>query len=97
MRVALHKGSEMESLLVSIDVGCRRHRVAVGMADGAVLDQFDPEHQPAAFQASFSRIEKQATSMGCPLARAGKALVTGLGGDGSCPPGACLDRSNQPN
>ena len=39
----------MESLLVGIDVGCRRHRVAVGMADGVLLDQFDPEHQPAAF------------------------------------------------
>ena len=54
----------MESLLVGIDVGCRRHRVAVGMADGVLLDQFDPDHQPTAFSAFFSRVEKQATRRG---------------------------------
>ncbi len=54
----------MESLLVGIDVGCRRHRVAVGMADGALLDQFDLDHQPTAFSAFFSRVERQAAKHG---------------------------------
>jgi len=57
----------MESLLVGIDVGCRRHRVAVGMPGGALLDQFDLEHQPAAFSAFFSRVEKQAAKHGLPV------------------------------
>jgi len=57
----------MESLLVGIDVGCRRHRVAVGMPDGVLLDQFDLEHQPAAFSSFFSRVEKQATKHGLPV------------------------------
>jgi len=54
----------MEILLVGIDVGCRRHRVAVGMPDGALLDQFDLDHQPTAFNAFFSRVEKQAAKHG---------------------------------
>jgi transposase len=54
----------METLLVGIDVGCRRHRVAVGMPDGALLDQFDLEHQPTAFNAFFARVEKQAAKHG---------------------------------
>lgn len=57
----------MEALLVGIDVGCRRHRVAVGMPDGALLDQFDLEHQPTAFSAFFSRIEKLAAKHGLPV------------------------------
>ncbi len=40
----------MESLLVGFDVGCRRHRVAVDMPDGRLLDQFDVDHQPTAFK-----------------------------------------------
>lgn len=50
----------MESLLVGIDVGCKRHRVAVGLQDGRLIDQFDLDHQPASFDMFFSRIEKQA-------------------------------------
>jgi len=57
----------METLLVGIDVGCRRHRVAVGMPDGALLEQFDLEHRPTAFSAFFSRIEKQAAKHGLPV------------------------------
>ena len=57
----------MEALLVGIDVGCRCHRVAVGMPDGALLDQFDLENQPTAFNAFFSRVEKQAAKHGLPV------------------------------
>jgi len=57
----------MESLLVVIDVGCRRHRVAIGMPDGTLIDQFDLDHQPASFNKFFLRVEKQATKFGFPV------------------------------
>jgi len=57
----------METLLVGIDVGCRRHRVAVGMPDGALLDQFDLEHQPTAFNAFFTRVERHAAKHALPV------------------------------
>ncbi len=61
-----HRGytKSLKSLPVGIDVGCRRYRVAVGMPDGTLLDQFDPEHRPTAFSAFCSRIEKQAAKRG---------------------------------
>lgn len=57
----------MNSLLVGIDVGCRRHRVAIGMPDGQLLDQFDLDHKPASFQTFFSRVEKQSMQYGLPV------------------------------
>jgi len=53
----------MEQLLVGIDVGCRRHRVAVGMPDGTLIDQFDLDHQPASFDEFFLRVGKQAAKL----------------------------------
>ncbi len=48
----------MESeLQVAIDVGSRVHRVAVGDADGHVLDQFDVHHTARGMDAFFARIE----------------------------------------
>lgn len=48
----------MESeLQVAIDVGSRVHRVAVGDADGHVLDQFDVHHTALGMDAFFARIE----------------------------------------
>ncbi|MDQ6958299.1 MAG: hypothetical protein Q9M24_04225 [Mariprofundaceae bacterium] len=41
--------------------------LGVGMPDGALLDQFDLEHQPTAFSAFFSRVEKQAVKHGLPV------------------------------
>ncbi len=57
----------MEQLLVGIDVGCRRHRVAVGMPDGTLIDQFDLDHKPASFDEFFLRIEKQAMKFSLPV------------------------------
>jgi hypothetical protein len=46
-------GSLMERLLadvrVSIDVGCHRHRVAVGLSNGEVLDEFEVKHGSPGF------------------------------------------------
>lgn len=47
----------MESALqVAIDVGMRVHRVAVGDADGHILDQFDVHHTARGMDAFFERI-----------------------------------------
>lgn len=47
----------MESeLQVAIDVGSRVHRVAVGDADGHILDQFDIHHTTRGMDAFFDRI-----------------------------------------
>jgi len=57
----------MEQLLVGIDVGCRRHRVAIGMPDGTLIDQFDLDHQSASFDEFFLRVGKQATKFNLPV------------------------------
>jgi transposase len=43
-------------LQVAIDVGSRVHRVAVGDAEGHILDQFDLHHTPCGMDAFFARI-----------------------------------------
>ena len=42
---------------VSVDVGCYRHSVAVGLSSGQVLDEFDVEHRPEGFELFFDRID----------------------------------------
>ncbi len=42
---------------VSVDVGCHRHSVAIGLPSGQVLDEFDMEHRPEGFNLFFQRIE----------------------------------------
>jgi transposase len=62
--------SEKKSLelRVSVDVGCRRHSVAVGLSDGQVLEEFEIRHRPEGFQEFFSRIEKHQKTHGCVVA-----------------------------
>ncbi len=43
---------------VAIDVGCERHRMAVGLSDGKVLEEFDIGHHADGFQEFFSRVGK---------------------------------------
>jgi len=55
-------------LNVAVDVGCIRHRVAVGLSEGKVLDEFDIAHDGPGLTAFFTRIEHherehQATSV----------------------------------
>ncbi len=45
------------NIRVSVDVGCHRHSVAVGLGSGEVLDEFDVEHRPEGFKAFFQRID----------------------------------------
>ena len=45
-------------LRVSVDVGYRRHHVAIGLPDGRVLDEFAIEHRIEGFADFFSRTKK---------------------------------------
>jgi transposase len=62
--------SEKKSLelRVSVDVGSRRHSVAIGLSDGQVLEEFEIAHRPEGFQEFFSRIEKHQKAQGCGVA-----------------------------
>ena len=46
---------------VSIDVGCYQHSVAVGLADGQLLDEFDIDHEAAGFSEFFKLIDAPGT------------------------------------
>jgi transposase len=62
--------SEKKSLelRVSVDVGSRRHSVAIGLPNGEVLEEFEISHRVEGFQEFFSRIEKHQKQRGCPVA-----------------------------
>lgn len=43
---------------VSVDVGCHRHSVAIGLSTGEVLDEFDMAHHVEGFNLFFERIDQ---------------------------------------
>jgi transposase len=47
----------MHTLRVGIDVGSKRHRVAVGLPDGKLIDEFDVDHHQVGFHQFFRRID----------------------------------------
>jgi len=55
-------------LRVSVDVGYRRHSVAIGLSSGEVLEEFEIEHRPEGFHEFFSRIEKHHKIKSSPVA-----------------------------
>jgi transposase len=55
-------------LRVSVDVGYRRHSVAMGLSSGEVLEEFEIDHRPEGFQEFFSRIEKHRKTKNCRVA-----------------------------
>ena len=42
-----------KELRVSVDVGYRRHSVAIGLASGEILEEFEIEHRLDRFQSAF--------------------------------------------
>ncbi len=52
------RGAPFTQLHVAIDVGCTRHRVAVGLSAGTLLDEFDVIHDGPGLTAFFKRIER---------------------------------------
>jgi transposase len=55
-------------LQVAVDVGCRRHRVAVGDVAGELLEEFDVEHSAVGLADFFARIERLRVKFGWPVA-----------------------------
>jgi len=55
-------------LRVSVDVGYRRHSVAMGLSSGEVLEEFEIDHRPEGFQEFFARIEKHRKTKDCRVA-----------------------------
>jgi transposase len=55
-------------LRVSVDVGYRRHSVALGLSSGEVLEEFEIDHRPEGFQEFFTRIEKHRKTKDCRVA-----------------------------
>ena len=53
---------------VSVDVGYRRHSVAIGLPSGEVLEEFEIAHRPEGFAEFFARIEKHQKVRGCEVA-----------------------------
>ena len=53
---------------VSVDVGYRRHSVAMGLSRGEVLEEFEIDHRIEGFEEFFSRIEKQRKKKNCAVA-----------------------------
>jgi transposase len=51
-----------------VDVGYRRHSVAIGLPSGEVLEEFEIEHRPEGFHEFFSRIEKHRKIKSSPVA-----------------------------
>lgn len=47
----------LHTLRVGIDVGSKRHRVAVGLPDGKLIDEFDVDHHQIGFGHFFARID----------------------------------------
>ena len=46
----------LQTLRVGIDVGSTRHRVAAGLPDGKLIDEFDVDHHADGFSQFFRRI-----------------------------------------
>lgn len=55
-------------LRVSIDVGCYRHSVAVGLSDGQLLSEFEIPHEQTGFEEFFARIGAYERQYRCPVA-----------------------------
>jgi transposase len=55
-------------LRVAVDVGCNRHRVAVGLSDGGLIDEFDITHDAAGLSLFFQRVGRHERERALPVA-----------------------------
>lgn len=55
-------------LRVAVDVGCHKHRVAVGLSDGGLIDEFDIAHDAAGLSLFFQRVGLHEREHGVPVA-----------------------------
>ena len=73
---------------VSIDVGCHSHSVAIGLASGDALDEFELTHRPEGFALFFERVD------GCQRRYGGEVSVAMEGYNGWARPLDSLVRSH---
>lgn len=57
----------LHTLRVGIDVGSKRHRVAVGLPNGQLIDEFDVDHHQSGFHQFFQRINTLETQHQLPV------------------------------
>lgn len=57
----------IQEMLVSIDVGCYQHSVAIGLSDGGILEEFEISHTQAGFKQFFSKIDYHQRSHPAPI------------------------------
>ncbi len=65
----------LSEIHVSVDIGYQQHSVAIGLASGELLDEFDIAHRPEGFADFFSRIEKAQVKHGGDVMGKGDALI----------------------
>jgi hypothetical protein len=63
---------------VSVDVGCKTHRVGIAGPDGTILEEFTIPHSQEGFREFFDRIEKHRRELNLPVA----ARMEGYNGHG---------------
>jgi transposase len=66
----------MAELRVALDIGCKKHRIAIGTADGRVLEEFDITHDKGGFAYFFRRVETRREELSLHVVVA----MEGLGG-----------------
>lgn len=54
-------------ILVSVDVGCHSHSVAIGLSGGRILDEFEITHTREGFSRFFAHIQKQEAKYDYPV------------------------------
>lgn len=61
------ESESLQEMLVSIDIGCYQHNVAIGLSDGRLLDEFEISHTQQGFKQFFTRIETHRRSHQLPV------------------------------
>jgi hypothetical protein len=67
-------------LRVSVDVGYRRHSVAIGLPNGEVLEEFEIAHRPEGFKEFFSRASRSTKTSEAARLRSRWKATTGMRG-----------------
>jgi transposase len=57
----------VEQVTVGVDIGCRRHRVAIAAPDGRIAEEFDMEHGKEGFEKFFGRLSHYRESYQVPV------------------------------
>ena len=59
--------SEATEIQVCMDIGSSQHRVAIGLSDGKLIEEFDLKHTPSDIQYFFQKIEKHKKNYALPV------------------------------